>query len=240
MKTQAWGWLVAGVLAAGLNASYHDSGLEWAHRVVERFENRTGPVLALATGRVDEFLARTRMVLANDETASCRLATMRARVQTRIAGTQTRVAVFEAMSDREQAQMDRIEANRARIEAQIARIRIPDAAFNPVVFRSVRTPEINIPKIRVPQIHVPRIRVPAVSIPEVSVRTTCPRVRVNEMYLAAFSRPAKEEEIDAVLGFAEQQGEEMGIETGKRMKDLRVWSDVGHALINTKEFIFVE
>ena len=44
--TQAWGWLVAAVLAAGLNASYHDGGLQWAHQIADRVEQRS----TVATG----------------------------------------------------------------------------------------------------------------------------------------------------------------------------------------------
>lgn len=66
MKTQAWGWLVAAVLAAGLNASYHDGGLEWAHRIAEGVEHSSNAVLALATGHADRFLAEAQMLGARD------------------------------------------------------------------------------------------------------------------------------------------------------------------------------
>ena len=46
MKTQAWGWLAAAVLAAGLNSSYHDGGLQWAHEIVGSVQHNTGAVLA--------------------------------------------------------------------------------------------------------------------------------------------------------------------------------------------------
>src|ERR1700758_1868952 len=62
MKTQAWGWLGAAVLAAGLNSSYHNGGLEWVHEIVDRVQYNTGAVLALVTGRADQFLAEARML----------------------------------------------------------------------------------------------------------------------------------------------------------------------------------
>src|SRR5215469_1149640 len=62
MKTQAWGWLGAAVLAAGLNSSYHDGGLQWAHEIADRVQHNTSAVLALATGRADQFLAEARML----------------------------------------------------------------------------------------------------------------------------------------------------------------------------------
>jgi hypothetical protein len=65
MKTQAWGWLAAAVVAAGLNASYHDGGLQWAHRVTNRIEHRTAAVVALATGHADRFLAEAKWVTSD-------------------------------------------------------------------------------------------------------------------------------------------------------------------------------
>lgn len=165
-NTQAWGWLAAGVLALGLNGIYHDGGAAWAHcalgHVVSRIEQRTGPVLALATGRADLFLARTKTAVARDETASCRLATTMARVQTRMARTQNRFANLEVMSAREEAALARLEANRARMEAQVARVR-----FSPVAFHTVQVPNV-CPRIRV---SIPRVTVPQVSIPGPTVET---------------------------------------------------------------------
>ena len=106
--TQGWGWLVAGVLALGLNGFYHDGGAVWAHRVVNQVAagvgERTEGVLALAAGRADWFVAKAERAAAHDETASCRLATALARVQTKVARTQAGFAGFEAISAREEAQ----------------------------------------------------------------------------------------------------------------------------------------
>ncbi|MGD0760452.1 MAG: hypothetical protein ABR921_16250 [Candidatus Sulfotelmatobacter sp.] len=41
MKTQAWAWLTAGVVALGLNGFYHDGGAAWAHRIAERVSDRS-------------------------------------------------------------------------------------------------------------------------------------------------------------------------------------------------------
>ena len=86
-NTQAWGWLAAGVLALGLNGMYQDGGAAWAQRVVNQVTGeisaRTGGVLALAAGRADWFMAKTRMARAQDKTSSCRLETAVARLQKR-------------------------------------------------------------------------------------------------------------------------------------------------------------
>src|SRR5215471_510758 len=69
----AWGWLMAGVVAAGFNASYHDGGLQWAHQAAERITYNTRAVLALASGNAEDFLTQAKMVTARNETASCPL-----------------------------------------------------------------------------------------------------------------------------------------------------------------------
>ncbi len=173
MKTnQAWGWLAGAVLAAGLNASYHDGGLEWAHQIADRVGNSSAAVLALASGRADQFLVEAQLLKQRREAGSCRLGTTLALVQSKIARSQAR---FDGMSAREEAQLARLEANRARIEAQAARIRIPAAAFNPVLVRvsgaSVcprvrvnvqKLPMINMPVA--PEIHIPQVHIPEVHI----------------------------------------------------------------------------
>jgi hypothetical protein len=158
MKTQAWGWLVAAVMAAGLNASYHDGGLEWAHRIANRVSYNTSAVLALATGRADQFLAAARMVKASDETAPCRFATALARVQTRIARSEVNFDRFEAMSDRQKADF---EVDRARIEAQVARMRMPAMVLN----RIVPQPRISIcPRVRVSVPQLPAMKMPVAPV----------------------------------------------------------------------------
>lgn len=160
MKTQAWGWLAAGVVALGLNGFYHDGGAQWLHQTVDR----VSAVLALATGRADEFLVQAQQVAARDETASCRIGTALARVQNGFAASQAGIVRFEAMSARQEAQLARIEANRARMEAQIAakQVRLQAAA---AMIRQVKVEPIpacsrvrvNIPRppmVRLPMIHV--------------------------------------------------------------------------------------
>jgi hypothetical protein len=171
MKTnQAWGWLAAAVLAAGLNASYHDGGLQWAHRFAEQVGHNSAAVLDLASGRADQFLSEARLLTARNETASCRWATTLARVQTRIAQSQAGVEHFNLMSAREEAQLGRLEANRARMEAEIAtqtaHFRIATANFAPLALKAIPAPaacprvRVNIPKLPMmklpvaPQIHI--------------------------------------------------------------------------------------
>ena len=154
MKTQAWGWLTTAVLAAGLNASYHDGGMQWAHEIVDRVTYNTSAVLALATGNAEQFVSEARMLTARTEPRSCPLSTVWARVQTRIEDPEARFTQFEVMSARQQAALVRLEANRARMEAEVARIRIPAVALNPIV---VPSPRISVcPRVRV---NVPRVKI---------------------------------------------------------------------------------
>ena len=168
MKTQAWEWLVAAVLAAGLNASYHDGGLEWAHRIAGSVEHRSNAVLALATGHADRFLAEAQILGAREETASCPLSAALARVQTRI---QSRIArsrmradrfdaerfndSFEVMSARKEAEMARLEADGARIEAEVSRMRVPCADFAPAMVSMRR---VACPRVRFTMPAMPRIK----------------------------------------------------------------------------------
>lgn len=169
--TQAWGWLVAGVLALGLNGFYQDGGAACLHRAVDRMiahvTERTGPVLALATGRADLFMARTGVVAARSETGSCRVATAVARVEAKMSGNRGEWAAFEATSARQEAAMARVEANRARIEARVAQVRFLPVAFDaakiPVICPRVR---VEIPRVRIPR--MPMVRIPA---PVVHVET---------------------------------------------------------------------
>ena len=181
--TQTWGWLAAGVLAAGLNASYHDGGLPMVHQVVSQMEQGSQAVLALATGRADQLLAEARLVAAQDETASCRLSTALARAQTRMARSQTKLTHVEAMSASDEAQLDQFEASRAQIEAQVAeaqalvqanfaRIRIPALAMSPVVVSTHRV--VVCPRIRVNIPQPPLVRIPAVPVIHIETSGTGP------------------------------------------------------------------
>src|ERR1700686_170340 len=134
MKSEAWGWLAAGVLALGLNGVYHEGGAAWMHRNVERViarvADQSGAVLALATGRADWFMAKANLAAARNETGACGMATAMARMQTQMVRAHGGMANFEAMSAREEAAMARVEADRARIEAQVARVRFSQVAFD--------------------------------------------------------------------------------------------------------------
>ena len=166
---QAWGWLIAGVMAAGLNASYHDGGLQMVHRVFARASDNAQAVLALATGQADQFVTETRLALAQEEAPSCRFATALARVRTKVDRSEASFDRFEAMSEvmsaRQEAQMARLEANRARIDAQLVRVRIPAVAFNPVFVKApVIPPAAVCPRVRVNIPRIPMINAPMVHI----------------------------------------------------------------------------
>lgn len=168
MKTQAWGWLTAAVLAAALNSSYHNGGMPWAHEFVDGVGHNTGAVLALATGRADRFLAEARMLNADridTEAVSVAPRCPLAEFQDSFERTQSEFDEIQSLSDRQQARLARFEANRVRMQAQInarlARLRIPDAKFAPVV---VRVRKIDCPRVRVSVPRIPRIEVPAPAV----------------------------------------------------------------------------
>jgi hypothetical protein len=166
--TQGWGWLAAGVLALGLNGIYHDGGAAYLHGalapVIARVAQRTGPVLALATGRADLFMERTGMMAARSETASCRLATAMARVHSKVSRSDAGWAQLEEMTARQEAAMARMEANRARIEAQMERARFLPASFDADNVRmNCARVRVEIPRVDMPRINIPKIPVVKIS-----------------------------------------------------------------------------
>lgn len=173
MKIKAWGWLMAGVAALGLNGFYQDGGLACLHRVVNCVESRSAAVLALASGHVDQFLEQAQMASTADDSVQAQFDGQLARVQYEVARSQDQFARVQAISAREQAAIARIEARRAQIEARVAHrscVRVPNVTVDPVVIRSfsaLRIPEIEVRAVSVPRIHVPtcphvRVRVPSV------------------------------------------------------------------------------
>jgi ABC-type amino acid transport substrate-binding protein len=182
MKSKAYGWLAAGVLVAGLNASYHDGGLGWLHRTVDQVESNSAAVLALATGRADQFLTEARLVTSQDQAPSCRWATALAQVQTRLVRAHAAFAQTGALCDRHEAQLARFDAQReaqmarfeakqariaALIDARNARVGARMAASHPVSFSDAKIRDL------CPRIHV--------SIPNVRVSDSMVDVEANDI-----------------------------------------------------------
>ncbi len=170
MKTQAWGWLVAGVLALGFNGLYHDGGLDWAHRIAAVVQHDVQyKADALLAGRAGQILAEAELFSARNETATARIATAVAQAQNRVARSQTGLARLEAMTARQQAACAQLEANRARMEAERARIEamvqarmamaavpVPAAALVPGdITIPVVCPRVKVGVPRTPLVHVP-------------------------------------------------------------------------------------
>ena len=58
------------------------------------------------------------------------------------------------------------------------------------------------------------------------------------MFLSAFGRPPSDDEISDSLEFVERQA---ALYAKSDVKDeARVWADLGHVLLNSTEFIFVQ
>jgi hypothetical protein len=179
--TESWGWLAVGVLAAGLNASYHNGGLQWAHEIADRVEHDSAAVFSLASGNADQFLAEARMLTTRDETASCQFSNTVSRVQSSIVHAEAGVDRFAAMSERQEAQLERVQARRDRIEARIvakiaaqtAHLRPASAAFAPAPFDSLPAPVV-CPRVRVNIPRVPMIKIPALPVVHVETASAGP------------------------------------------------------------------
>jgi hypothetical protein len=172
---QAWGWLVAGVVALGLNGISHDREAELVQRVAERVSERSAALVERVTGQADPILAEVRaevqMIAAHDETASCRLSEVLARAQAMLARSQGEFAHFEAMSARQEAQLADFEANREQIEQQVdeqvTRLRIASVAVAPVRIRVVcPRVRVNVPVVRIAPLHVHAVTMPRVNLPQ--------------------------------------------------------------------------
>jgi hypothetical protein len=159
MKTQAWGWLAVAVVAAGLNASYHDGGLAWAHRIAGRISHNTNAVLALATGRADQFVAEAQLIEAHEQASHCPVSAAVAEMRRIVAPAHSEFDEFEAMSARQEAALARLEANRARIEAEVARVRIPAVAFDRIVVPNMRISACPRVRVNIPRMPGMRMRV---------------------------------------------------------------------------------
>jgi hypothetical protein len=59
--------------------------------------------------------------------------------------------------------------------------------------------------------------------------------RVDDLYVAAFARPASEAERQSAVAFLDEQSRRYGGQPG----DGRAWSDLCHVLLNVKEFIYI-
>ena len=190
-STQAWVWLAAGVLAAGLNAAYHDGGLAWAHRIADRAQHVSCAVVALASGHAGQFLAETQMLTArNDDDATTLSDTVVARADQAMARAE---AAYARAAARQQAHCARMQALHARMEARAEAyhteayhtevyrtfVRIPDVQVM-TDFRTIQIPDG--PVIRVPQIqlsrvkfvHCSRIRMSLPAMPNISVPAVPP------------------------------------------------------------------
>jgi hypothetical protein len=178
MKTQAYGWLAVAVVAAALNASYHDGGLRWAHEIVDQVQHNSHAVLALATGQADQFMAEAQLASVRHERTACPFAAAVAEARSMVMDQDPEVVVkdsdnafdesdFAVMTARQQAALARLEARRARIEARVARIRIPEVAMRPVV---VRVPQVSVcPRVRMDLQRLPVIKIPP--MPQVHIDT---------------------------------------------------------------------
>lgn len=179
-STQAWGWLAAGMLAAGLNAAYHDGGLAWAHRIADQAQHVSGAVVALASGRADQFLAEAQMLTARNGAYSD--ATL-AKADHAMAQVQAAYARAEAFQARGQARCARIRAEHARIQQRIAApqalLGFPEAEIV-TAYRTIEIPGVpgmSATRIEIPQVcsrvrvNLPRVdmpQIPAIQIPAIN------------------------------------------------------------------------
>ena len=62
-------------------------------------------------------------------------------------------------------------------------------------------------------------------------------LRLSEMYLNAFARPITSEEMDSAISLIETLRKEAKLEKVDVMKNIELWAEYCHIVINAKEFI---
>jgi hypothetical protein len=67
-----------------------------------------------------------------------------------------------------------------------------------------------------------------------------PEDRIALLYREAFSRRPQASESKEALNFLESQARELGLSEWAWKTDRRVWADLAHVLLNSKEFIFID
>ena len=63
--------------------------------------------------------------------------------------------------------------------------------------------------------------------------------RISRLYQLAFGRPPTAAEIGIARDFIATQASALGIAGDAQQQDPRPWADLGHALVNVKEFIYL-
>jgi hypothetical protein len=182
MKT-AYGWLLAGVAALGLNGFYQDGGAQRVHQFIGRIDHRTEAVIALATGHADRFLAEASIIAAHETNTDCPPSPVVpklhvARLNFSPAAWTEFQAEAQAKSNREIARITRAhDLAHARVEAEFARIAATRARTqaqwdrdqtlalaNPVIVRLPNLPKIDCARVDVKVPQIPSIRVPAAPV----------------------------------------------------------------------------
>ena len=63
--------------------------------------------------------------------------------------------------------------------------------------------------------------------------------RIEWMYQHAYSRSPLEDEVNQTVTMLYNQGKEYGIPESESLHDKRIWKDLGHVLLNSKEFLYI-
>ena len=66
-----------------------------------------------------------------------------------------------------------------------------------------------------------------------------PESRIGALWQIAFSRPVTEAEVDRTVAFLKSQAALLGIPNDRWHSDQYLWHELAHALINTKEFLYL-
>ena len=136
-------------------------------------------------------------------------------------------------------------AGRRSIYTRIRRNFLPSflLAFDmPVPFQAMgRRNVTNVPAQALALMNDPFVTAQATEWAKKTLRdeSLAPEARIDTMYREAFAREPTADERAAAVAFLAAQAGQHGVSLADRPRDEATWADLAHALINTKEFIFV-
>lgn len=74
---------------------------------------------------------------------------------------------------------------------------------------------------------------------ELGTRGLSARARIERLFVRAFARPPRADELDLMLNLLATQAEAIGVDQDEAAPDPRLWAEVCHVLFMMKEFIYV-
>lgn len=179
-------WLAVGLLALGVNSTFQNQEVQWAHDLADR----TSLAAEVLAQRGLGYLAMAEVMLGSSPAQSPRLQAALARLQAKTAHAEGALASREASRAMVEAQRVNLEFRQRQLAYAAedlnrcpykAMVRVPRLHIPRVEFQS---PDVEVPnvQVRVPEVHVPIVypQVPEVRVPDVNANVQQVLDRVHD------------------------------------------------------------